>query len=324
MLDNFIIPLLKILGFGVSRRVDEGDCARLEAGCRGRALVPVTVIGWDQPLDVAWRESVLDAVRADERWSFVTNGTSLRIVDAHRTWSRHYLDFDLALLAAADAAAFALLWQMARAEALASSPRLLDRAVDQSARHGVAVCGALATGVLDALELLLRAVARRRRHAASELLLEQSLTVLYRVLFLLFAEARGLVPIWHPIYRGRYTIDSIVATLLAGRRYRGVWAAINAISRLAHAGCTAGELKVTAFNGRLFSPSSTGAFEGDTVDDDVMAKAVLAIGTTPPSRTAGRRRIVYRDLDVEELGAVYEQVLDHEPVAGRPSTRRAR
>src|SRR5207237_2465 len=237
-----------------------------------------------------------DVRRADERWSFVTNGTSLRIVDAHRTWSRHYLDFDLALLAAADAAAFALLWQMARAEALASSPRLLDRAVDQSARHGVAVCGALATGVLDALELLLRAVARRRRHAASELLLEQSLTVLYRVLFLLFAEARGLGPIWHPIYRGRYTIDSIVATLLAGRRYRGVWAAINAISRLAHAGCTAGELKVTAFNGRLFSPSSTGAFEGDTVDDDVMAKAVLAIGTTPPSRTAGRRRIVYRDL----------------------------
>ncbi|PYR75668.1 MAG: hypothetical protein DMF87_19925 [Acidobacteria bacterium] len=315
--DGVAIPLLKILGFGVCRRVDEGDCARLEAGCRGRALVPVTVIGWDQPLDVAWRESVLDAVRADERWSFVTNGTSLRIVDAHRTWSRHYLDFDLALLAAADAAAFALLWQMARAEALASSPRLLDRAVDQSARHGVAVCGALATGVLDALELLLRAVARRRRHAASELLLEQSLTVLYRVLFLLFAEARGLVPIWHPIYRGRYTIDSIVATLLAGRRYRGVWAAINAISRLAHAGCTAGELKVTAFNGRLFSPSSTGAFEGDTVDDDVMAKAVLAIGTTPPSRTAGRRRIVYRDLDVEELGAVYEQVLDHEPVAGR-------
>jgi len=139
--------------------------------------------------------------------------------------------------------------------------------------------------------------------------------VLYRVLFLLFAEARGLVPMWHPIYRDRYTIDSIVTTLLTGRRYRGVWLAINAISRLAHAGCAAGELKVTAFNGRLFSPTGTGAFDRERIDDEVMAKAVLAVSTTPPARGAGRNRIVYRDLDVEELGAVYEHVLEYEPAS---------
>jgi len=314
--DGIAVPLLAILGFSISRRVDRRECALLETGLRGRPLVPVTVLGWDEPLDGAWRGSILDAVSADERWSFIVNGTSLRIVDAHRTWSRHYLEFDLALLAH-DAGTFALLWHIARAESLAASPRLLDRAVDESARHGVAVCGALAAGVLDALELLLRALARKHRHAASELLLEQSLTVLYRVLFLLFAEARGLVPVWHPVYRDRYTIDSIVSTLLAGRRYRGVWAAINAISRLAHAGCTAGELKVTAFNGRLFSPSGTGAFDGDIIDDDVMTRAVLSISTTAPNRSAGRRRIAYRDLDVEELGAVYERVLDYEPHVGQ-------
>jgi hypothetical protein len=64
-------------------------------------------------------------------------------------------------------------------------------------RHGtVTLCaGALAVGVLEALELLLRALRHGRRRAAPELLLEQSLTVLYRILFLLFAEARGLVPV---------------------------------------------------------------------------------------------------------------------------------
>src|SRR5205085_5045137 len=138
----------------------------------------------------------------------------------------------------------------------AGRPPVLDVAADRSARHGVAVCGALAGGVIDALELLLGAfTVNPRRRADRGVLLEQSLTVLYRILFLLFAEARGLVPVWHPIYRDRYTIDSIVSTLLTGRRYRGVWAAIMAISRLAHTGCTAGELKVTAFNGRLFSPT---------------------------------------------------------------------
>ena len=56
---------------------------------------------------------------------------------------------------------------------------------------------------------------------------EQSLTVLYRVLFLLFAEARGLVPVWHPVYRDRYSIDRSSRTLLAGRRYRGIWRAMH-------------------------------------------------------------------------------------------------
>src|SRR5215470_6600387 len=96
--DGIAIPLLKILGFTIIRRQDDKGCARLEAGWRGRPLVPVLIAGWDDPLDGIWRHSILDAVRADERWGFAFNGLSLRIVDAHRTWARQYLEFDLALL----------------------------------------------------------------------------------------------------------------------------------------------------------------------------------------------------------------------------------
>ena len=53
--DGIALPLLKILGFTAGRRVDGSDCARLEAVWRGTPLIPVTVIGWDQPLDAAWR-----------------------------------------------------------------------------------------------------------------------------------------------------------------------------------------------------------------------------------------------------------------------------
>jgi len=312
--DAGVIPLLKILGFDIGRRIDDGTRTVLEALGPSGTSVPVAIVQWQEPLDRGWRALVLEGVRTDARWCGCCNGAALRIVDAHRTWSRHYLEFDLALLSR-EAPARMVFWSLIRAEALAARPPLLDRATVLSARHGAAVCRALGDGVLDALGLLLTALASRRPEHTPQVLFEQSLTVLYRVLFLLFAEARALVPMWHPVYRERYSIEAIVATLIAGRRYRGVWHAILAISRLAHAGCSAGALKVTAFNGRLFAPAHSAAFDRTRIEDAVMGAAVMAVGTTA-SPAAGRVRIAYRDLDVEQLGAVYERVLEYEPAVG--------
>ena len=252
--DVAVIPLLRILGFDIGRRIDRDARTVLEAAWSSSA-VPVVVAPWNGSLDGAWRDVVLDGIRADARWCLCCNGAVLRIVDAHHTWNRHYLEFDLRLLSHADQAR-TLLWSVARAESMAGRPPLLDRAVELSARHGIAVCKALGTSVLNALALLLGALGAGRAAPEPQVLFDQSLTVLYRILFLLFAEARGLVPVWHPVYRERYTIDTIVSTLLAGRRYRGVWHAILAISRLAHTGCVAGALGDTVQRAALL----TGAF----------------------------------------------------------------
>jgi hypothetical protein len=48
------------------------------------------------------------------------------------------------------------------------------------------------------------------------------------------------------------------------------------------------------------------------VGEDVVQRALLALSTTAPGH-GGRQRIDYRDLGVEQLGAVYERVLDHRP-----------
>ena len=313
--DGAIIPLLKILGYTVERRLDEPSRITLEALTVARAAVPVVIVPWNESLERAWRSVVLEGVRADARWCFCANAVSLRIVDAHHTWSRHYIEFDLSL-ASRDGPARTILWSLARAEAMSGPLIVLDRASERSARHGAAVCKALGDGVLQALELLISALSSRAGHSPL-VLFDQSLTVLYRVLFLLFAEARGLVPMWHPVYRDRYSIDAIVTTLLAGRPCRGIWLAVLAISRLAHAGCAAGALKVTPFNGRLFAPVHSAAFERTRIDDRVMGAAVMAVGTT--ASPVGRARISYKDLDVEQLGAVYERVLDYEPAGPRAS-----
>jgi hypothetical protein len=321
--DVAVIPLLKILGFEIRGRSDAASNTILEAGAFSSVALPVVVTSWDTPLDAAWRESVLHGVRADARWGICSNGALLRIVDTHRTWGRYYIEFDLALIAD-DAVAQTALWGLVRAEAMNADPPLLHRAAELSASYGLTVCRALGDGVLTALRVVFAELAAAQRNGPPQVSFEQSLTILYRILFLLFAEARGLVPIWHPVYRDRYTINAILTTLLSGGRYRGVWSTIVAISRLAHSGCRAGDLTVTPFNGRLFSPSSSTVFDRKRIGDEVLREAVLAVGTTT-APGGGRARISYGELDVEQLGAVYEHVLEYEPAIDEgTSLRRTR
>jgi hypothetical protein len=143
-----------------------------------------------------------------------------------------------------------------------------------------------------------------RRSAASG----QALTVVYRVLFFLFAEARGLVPVWHEVYREAYTIDALCRRIDARPDATGLWAALQAISRLAHGGCRAGDLEVTAFNGRLFAPWHSPLTEKRRVPDDVVRRMITALATS--DIRGARHRIAYHDLGVEQLGSVYVRVLE--------------
>jgi len=315
--DVALQPLVDLLGLTQVGRIDGNDASSLHLTAGEQSVLLAVAAAWGEPLERIWRSSVVGAISADVRWCLCCNGQVLRLIDARRTWSRDYLEFDLVLLGR-EVEAQSVLWAVAHASAFAAHPSLLDTAVALSRQHGVQVCHALGTGVLDALEVLLTALTRGGRQPSAALW-EQSLTVLYRVLFLLFAEARGLVPLWHPVYRDRYSLEAIVGVLLEGRPYKGLWRAIHAISRLAHSGCTAGELRVTAFNGRLFAPAQAAAFDSTRLSDQVMARTVIALSSTTTNRHGGRTKILYRDLDVEQLGAVYERVLDYELTPAGPT-----
>lgn len=311
--DMAVLPVLTRLGFTVTAREEDTTECRIHTAAGGATGPLVAVVPFGEPLDRRWRTVVHAAIANDTGWCLSCNGQSLRLIDGRRTWSRRYLEFDL-ITALKQRDMQAVIWTLLRAEALTAVPGPLDEAIARSVRHGTNVCKALGAGVLDALALLLATL--HGRHAAKQppaVLFEHSLTVLYRVLFLLFAEARLLVPVWHPVYRDRYSLDAIVTSLLAGRTYRGLWPALQAIARLAHAGCRAGELKVTAFNGRLFSPAQAATFDRTPIADGTMRAAILAVSSVTGTAGAARTRIAYRDLDVEQLGAVYEQVLDYEP-----------
>jgi hypothetical protein len=316
VLDRLAAPLLSQLGFTISIAPSEGsDLVRVVLGTPGPTPVALIVTPWGRDPAGAWRHGVLHGIASDARWCLCANGPSLRLLDARRTYSRRFAQFDLDLVLD-DEAAFGVMWALLRAAAFAREP-LLDQAVALSDQHRAAVRASLQAGVHEALTELLRAFSAapgsRRRAADLTALFDESLVVVYRVLFLLFAEARGLVPRWHPIYRDAYTIESLRPRVERHRPPTGLWESLQAISRLAHQGCRAGSLSVPPFNGRLFSPVHAPVAESAALDDGAVGQALLAL-TTRPGR-GGREHVSYADLGVEQLGGVYERVLDYQPGA---------
>jgi hypothetical protein len=313
--DAGALPLFEELGYVIERLEPHGNGFVGTLAGRGTGRVAVGVCSWGADKDAAWREMVRIGRTTGAQWGLVYAGSTLRLVDATRTWSRRSLDFDLPQVLGHEPSAvtFVALLDAAGAEADGQSP--LAALVTRSDRHGVEVCATLGDGVLDALAALVTALdtgGRRRRPVPAErAILEQAVTVVYRLLFLLFAEARALVPVWHHVYRDAYTIEALCQRLMARPERRGLWKAVQAIARLAHTGCRAGDLVVTPFNGRLFSPRHTPLAEQVQVPDAVIGRSVLALATRPGPR--GRERIAYTDLGVEQLGAVYERVLEYAP-----------
>src|SRR5207253_151179 len=100
----------------------------------------------------------------------------------------------------------------------------------------------------------------RDRAIAVDEAFEQALTIVYRILFLLFAEARALVPLWHPIYRESYSIESVRDDAERSPRAAGLWDALRAVARIAHTGCRAGEGDGVALQAGSGIRKSTGTF----------------------------------------------------------------
>jgi len=313
--DRIALPLATALGLRVVPAATPAASGSIHGVLHkdGLTVAAIVVTRWGCDPSSAWRDAVHTAIAHGLKWTIVITGPFIRVFDATHTYARRFIQFDLEI-ATHDPTAVELLCALLGAEGFGNSLTALDRAVTLSEQHRAAVRSSLQTGVHDAVTSLLRAFAaaqRRQRRASLDSLFDESLVVIYRILFLLFAEARGLVPKWHPIYRDSYTIESLREATERLARPPGLWESIQAIARLAHRGCRAGSLRVPPFNGRLFSPMHAPLADSLVLDDAAVREAILSLTTV--QQGAVRRRIAYADLGVEQLGGVYERILDYAP-----------
>jgi hypothetical protein len=366
-----VVPLLAALGFeletGAATHVTDelaADAVVLDPG--GALLCYVVLAPASQHLDAnpsGRRQGDTRPQRRLERllrygharFGIATNGRELRMVakDPGLGGEAAYLSFDLTGLAdCGDEHEWKLVWALLRPEAMLPGPdgtSLYERAERASEEAAARVSDDLSVGVRKAIEALAQGAIndlRARDIDPPDLreLFGDALTVAYRLLFVAFAEDRGLLPLDVPAYRSSYGFAHLRDEVLApGAEWTGdhtyLWESVTALFRLLRDGADVGEFRVAAYNGGLFDPQHCRWFDLAVTDghsgerpvqlsDIHVAAAIehLSVTTTVRGRGgqiravadgSGRRRVNYRELSVEQLGSVYEGLLAFEPRLAR-------
>jgi len=266
------------------------------------------------------------------------NGRTLRLISAPRGESSGWLDFPVTAMTQTAGrpivAALRLLLSEQRLLALPKEQRLAAL-LRRSRDYQNDVSEHLAGQVLEALYELLRGFQAAQNLSGGALLADPLrenpdevyrglLTVILRIVFLLYAEERDMLPDDDTFARF-YSIAGLYQRLreddaryadTMGQRY-GAWAQLLTLFRLIHDGADLGAMVMPSRQGALFNPDHYPFLEGRPpvarqIHERIEPPAV-------PDGTVYRvlekllvldgERISYRALDVEQIGSVYQTMM---------------
>jgi hypothetical protein len=270
----------------------------------------------------------------------LTDGELLRLIWAgpdgqvgHATWPTEFLGDERDLLSA-----FVELLGAQRFFAVAPENRL-DALYRESVTAQQEVTKTLGRQVRQAVELFVNAISRADRADEGRLLAgaeprevyEAAVTVLMRIVFLLYAEERRLLPLDDPVYNANYAILPVRERLEERARLseealsfgHAAWSQVLATSRAVYGGIQHERLRLPPYGGSLFDPDRYPFLEGREpkttwheaesspipVDDRTMLAVLSALQQL---KVKGElRSLSFRQLAVEQIGHVYEGLLDH-------------
>ena len=292
--------------------VDEGD-----TGSEGRSRKPHAQIL--RYLSTAEFES-----DGSMRWGFLTNGRVWRLYDARTrpratAYFEAYLDDLLGPEKEHDLRAFYLLFHrdsFVRMEGATTT--FLEDALAEGKRYEEQVAQDLSTVVFDRVFPGLVQALYEESGADLEAVRQSALIFLYRLLFILYAEDRGLLPVNDQSYRS-YGLREPVRDAIADRMRRrvdlsavatGYYDHVMTLCRLIDSGDAS--IRLPPYNGGLFAPDAAPLLAKVRLSDAVVAPLIYDLSHTDTAE--GRRFVNYRDMSVQQLGSIYERLLEREPV----------
>ena len=266
-------------------------------------------------------ESVTDG---GTHWGFLTNGGVWRLYDYRaRPRSTAYFEADIgALLAAGDDDRLRVFHLLFRRESFilkeGAVATFLDAALAEGRRYEEQVAHDLSSVVFEKVfPKLVRALA----HASGQSLPDvhhAALIFLYRLLFLLYAEDRGLLPVNDSRYDD-YGLRKRVRDDVAERMEKldafsdiasSYYDHLTTLCRLIDRGDAS--IGLPPYNGGLFTEDAAPMLESVRLPDSDVAPIVHALSH---AKSNGKWRFVnYRDMSVQQLGSIYERLLEREPV----------
>ncbi len=283
------------------------------------------------------------------RLGLITNGEQWLLVNAPKgettgfiSWyGTLWLEEPLTLRAFRSLLGVGRFFSVAETESLAAL--LAASATDQQE-----ITDQLGYQVRQAVEVLVGAIAKLERDqpnivqiGSPEQLYEAVLTVMMRLVFLFCAEERGLIPsVGTEFYSANYGVSTLREELRLHADRHGeeilerrsdAWCRLLATFRAVYAGVDHDVLYLPAYGGSLFDPNRFAFLEGRTAASDWqrdfgepiavnnrvvlhLLEALQLLRIKVSGGGAETRRMSFRALDVEQIGHVYEGLLDHTAV----------
>ncbi|MGB3632597.1 MAG: N-6 DNA methylase, partial [Rubrobacteraceae bacterium] len=248
-------------------------------------------------------------------WGILTNGRLWRLYhrDTAHKLDRFY-EVDLQeLVESGDTEKFLYFYAFFRRAAFDDGPLGVSSILQASDDYARGVGDSLKGQVYEALRHIAQgfldypANGLNSKPEALHRIYDNSLILLYRLLFVLYAEARELLPVrGSEDYRESYSLHAIKHDVATGRRLlptsATLWPRLVQLFQIIDQGSP--PLSVATFNGGLFDPARHPFLEEHTVGDAHLQEAVDML-----SRVNGEF-VDYRDLAERHLGTIYEGLLE--------------
>lgn len=310
---------------------------------------PVHIEGFNVDLDrrgpklrTSPRAMVQEFLNRSEQhiWGITTNGLRFLLLrDSARTARPTYLEFDLqTILEGNHFHEFALFYRLCHRSRL---PRpgedptkcLLEQYYQLSIEQGGRVRDKLRDGVEEALQILGTGFLRHPTNAQLREKIEsgkltpseyhrQLLRLVYRLLFLMVAEERHLIVATgeeaerhQRIYDDFYSVGRLrerAEGIVEQSTFSDLWIGLKQTFSLFSDARDANPLGIPPLNGELFSYRAIPDLEGTQLYNQDLLKAIRRLSLFREDKVL--HRVNYSALDVEELGSVYESLLDFQPL----------
>lgn len=347
--ERWLLPLFSELGYGrlMVTKAEEIE-GRVYPVSHGWHRSPIHLVSASVSLDEK-RAGVAGASRSSPHslvqeylnrsskklWGFVSNGLTFRILRDNISLTRQsYVEFDLEGIFDSEAFAdFSLLWLLchqSRVEAEKPEECWLEQWSSLAQKEGTRALDQLRSGVERAISALGNGfISERRNHALRENLrsgdlskaelYRELLRIIYRLIFIFVAEDRELLLLPDADRKAReryqrfYSTTKLrdMAAKVRGGHHIDQYQVLKLVFGCFGSSAGAPDLAIGPLGSFLWSPQATPNLDSCELSNAALLDSIRALTTIVDG--SSRRFVDYKNLGSEELGSIYESLLELHP-----------